>query len=127
MTPLLDLTTHRFKASLNLVDTYGQCVDQIEALYMLCQHGRERARDNVSELTRCFAIRGSSASIAAICVSSKLFRFNLVIIWPIRLNVMKSNPFGSLPKGLNAVAITVGARISPSALFRSGFWNWRGT
>ena len=37
LTPLLYLTTHRLKALLNPINTYGERVDQIEALGVLRQ------------------------------------------------------------------------------------------
>jgi hypothetical protein len=41
--PKFDLAPHRLKVSLNAVHTYGEGVDQIEALPVLGQDWRERA------------------------------------------------------------------------------------
>jgi hypothetical protein len=41
--PVFDLALHRLKVSLNAVHTYGEGVDQIEALAVLGQDWRERA------------------------------------------------------------------------------------
>jgi len=43
LTPLLHLTTHRLEASLNPINAYRERVDQIEALGVLRQDGRELA------------------------------------------------------------------------------------
>jgi len=49
LAPLLHLATHWVKASLNPIDAYSERVDQVEALGMFRQDGREHAWDNVSE------------------------------------------------------------------------------
>jgi DNA-binding NtrC family response regulator len=50
LAPLLHLATQWFEASLNPIDAYSERVDQVEALGMFRQDGRERAWDNVTKV-----------------------------------------------------------------------------
>jgi hypothetical protein len=46
--PVFDLELHRFEVPLDPVHSDGKSINQIEALAVLGQNGREHARDNVS-------------------------------------------------------------------------------